>query len=179
MTMAMPLDIQEVLARMEDAFDFIIATITIVTFISTFLVYTLALLKPIRPLTLDCTEKEQVVSFTFVYIYIIYIYKIYLLFIAYVTITDLQRYLHYESILKIVCTTGSYPPTKITWYKDNDPLNMTNVTMTTTIINQLSSSYDITLLVEDVPDNLIGTYSITVGNDLQTTNRTLSPPIRG
>ena len=111
----------------------------------------------------------------FIYMYIF----IYLFLIAYVTITDLQRSLYHGNILNIVCTSGSYPPTTITWYKDNDPINMTNVSMTATIINQLNSSYDITLLVDDVLDNLIGTYSVVVGNDLQTTNRTLSPAIRG
>ena len=97
------------------------------------------------------------------------------------TITDLQRSPHHGNILNIVCTTESYPPTKITWYKDNNPLKMTldTISMTAIVTNQLSSSYDITLLVEDVPDNLIGTYSITVGNNLKTTNRTLSPAIRG
>ena len=97
------------------------------------------------------------------------------------TISSLQRSPHHVSILNIVCTTTSYPPTSITWYKDDAPLNVTqgNVSMTISITNRRNSYYDITLLVEDVPDTLVGIYSVAVGNDVQTTNRTLSSAIRG
>ena len=97
------------------------------------------------------------------------------------TISSLQRSPHHVSILNIVCTTTSYPPTSVTWYKDNAPLNVTqgNVSMTISITNRRNSYYDITLLVEDVPDTLVGIYSVAVGNDVQTTNHTLSSAIRG
>ena len=98
-----------------------------------------------------------------------------------VTINNLVLYRDHDSLLKMVCSTRGAPPTQISWYKDNVPLNETedNVSMSTIVTDPRISGYSIYLLVDDVPDNIIGTYSISVGNNLQTTNRTLSPTIRG
>ena len=98
-----------------------------------------------------------------------------------VTINNLVLYRDHDSLLKIVCSTKDAPPTQISWYKDNVLLNVTedNVSMSTIVTDPRISGYNIYLLVDDVPDNIIGTYSISVGNNLQTTNHTLSPIIGG
>ena len=84
-------------------------------------------------------------------------------------VPTIYRFWHTQtsnSVLKLSCETRTAPPTEITWQKDG--LNLTidgnTVQMTQTVASRRSSYFDNTLSIIDDPDNVVGNYTVTVGN---------------
>ena len=81
--------------------------------------------------------------------------------------------------LKITGLTRNFPPFNLTWYRNTIPIDasLSNINLTTTITDRLNAYYDNTLLIRGNPDDLIGSYVLSIGNG--SINHTLIPPITG
>ena len=79
---------------------------------------------------------------------------------------QLQHVQNSNSVLTLTCETRTAPPTEITWHRDG--LNLTidgsTVQMNKTVTNRINSYFDNTLSINDDPDNVVGRYTVTVGN---------------
>lgn len=72
-----------------------------------------------------------------------------------------------ESSLTFVCSTTNVPPTRITWTKDELPIDIDRdtVRMKQTVTDYYNSHYDNTLLINNNPDNVVGKYACIVSNN--------------
>ena len=77
-----------------------------------------------------------------------------------------QKVQNPNSVLSLNCETRTAPPTEITWQRNG--LNLTidgsTIQMTQTVTSRRSSYFTSTLYINDDPDNVVGNYSVIVGN---------------
>ena len=93
------------------------------------------------------------------------------------TIYRFLRSQNSNSVLTLICETRTAPPTEISWQKNGANLTIDGsvVQMTQTVTNRHSSYFTSTLIINDDPDNVVGTYRVIVGNAFgQTTSSTIS-----
>ena len=71
---------------------------------------------------------------------------------------------------KIICTSQTVPPTNITWFRNDEILDIdgNSTEMTVSVNNRRSSYFDITLtIIYDFPDSVVGTYTCQIANDIK------------
>ena len=81
--------------------------------------------------------------------------------------------------LTLTCTSTYSPATTVTWMKDGDTLDIDGVKYKTyqTVTSRQSSTYQNVLVVDDVIENITGTYTCKVTNKFGSSNRVLT--VRG
>ncbi len=88
----------------------------------------------------------------------------------------LEHYTNSSSTSFLAKTSGS-PPTNITIYKDNERIDINKsslIQMETTITNRRSSNYSIIFsIICDTPENIIGEYTVEIGNQFGLDNDTI------
>ena len=78
--------------------------------------------------------------------------------------------------LTLTCTSTNSPATTVTWMKDGDTLDIDGVKYKTyqTVTDRRSSTYENTLVVDDVIENIPGNYTCRVTNRLGSSSRVLT-----
>ena len=124
----------------------------------------------------DTSGRTQTVTFA-LYNYnsksiIIVLHTLKLIYCIYVTarntpsIYSFQHTQNSNSVLTLTCETRTAPPTEITWQRNG--LNLTiddsTVQMTQRVTNRRYSYFVNTLSITDDPDNVVGNYTVIVGN---------------
>ena len=101
-----------------------------------------------------------------------------IMFIAAPRVTSLQR-TNSTTNLTLTCTSTFSPATNVTWMKDGDVLNIDGVKYKTyqTVTNRQNSTYKNILVVDDVIENITGTYTCNVTNRLGNSSNILT--VRG
>ncbi len=88
-----------------------------------------------------------------------------------------------RSPTSLIISLGTYnsPPSKITWFRNDQPLDLKqeNISANAYITRRSSSQYRLELAVKGTPQDLVGGYSVRVGNYRGTTTRALSSNITG
>ena len=122
-------------------------------------------------------------SFNFLNFLSIHYLNMYIIPTESLFVSEVQRLSSRYSIaaLEILCVTGGTPPTYFRWYKDGIPLisDEDKITITATVTNRTMSTYDILLVLEDIPDNIVGIYEIEVGSDMQNANHKIAAAVKG
>ncbi len=85
---------------------------------------------------------------------------------------------NYPRTLRLSASIQYSPPSGITWFKDDSPINSpenisdSNIIINTYASNRRSSYYDVSLEMKDSPDNLVGEYSVSLSNETDSSNET-------
>ena len=77
-----------------------------------------------------------------------------------------------SSLSTLTCTSTGSPPTNVIWMKDGETLitNGTTYSLTQTLVDRVTSTYNNTLTIEARFADIIGEYSCKVGNSIGTSN---------
>lgn len=77
-----------------------------------------------------------------------------------------------SSLSTLTCTSTGSPPTTVTWTKDEETLitNGTTYSLTQTLVDRVSSTYNNTLTIEASFADILGEYSCKVANSIGTSN---------
>ena len=77
-----------------------------------------------------------------------------------------------SSLYTLTCTSTGSPPTTVTWTKDGETLitDGTTYSLTQTLVNRVTSTYNSTLTVEASFADILGEYSCSVMNSIGTSN---------
>ena len=99
------------------------------------------------------------------------------------SVPSIYQFRHIQSSssdLSLTCDTRTVPPTEITWQRNGVNLTVDgrSIQMSQSVTNRHNSHFTSTITIHDDPDNVIGNYTVIVGNSFGQT-RSSNISIRG